>query len=120
MPPDHFLARIVEQRRGGDVPRGAVNAFERAVEEAIAPAHGMAAIADLVEIGVERSGGDLMQQRLPDMREVAIDQDDVVLFAAVFAAEPPHQLEPASASAHHDNLRLLVAHAGPLNSVKQS
>ena len=55
---------------------------ERAEEEAVAPAMAVAAIADLVEIGVERSGRDLVQQRLPDMGAVAFDQDDVVALAA--------------------------------------
>ena len=65
----------------------AVDACQRAEEEAIAPAVAVAAVADLVEIGVERSGRDLVQQRLPDVGAVALDEDDVVALATIFRAE---------------------------------
>jgi hypothetical protein len=90
---DQLAAILVEQRRDPDLAPVAIDAVQRAEEEAIAPAMAMAAIADLVEIGVERSGRDLVQQRFPDMRAVALDQDDVVVFAAIFRAEPPRELK---------------------------
>ena len=71
-------------------------ALERAEEEAVAPAMAVAAVADFVEIGVERTGRDFVQQRLPDMGAVLFDQDDVVPLAAEARAEAPHQLETAA------------------------
>jgi hypothetical protein len=51
-----------------DRARFAIDAFEGAVEEPVAPAMAVAGVDDFVEIGVQRTGRDLVQQRLPDMR----------------------------------------------------
>ena len=93
---------------GGEADRlgPAVDTFQAALKEAVAPARAVSAIADLVEIGVKRSGGDLVQERLPDVAEVLVDQDDVVALAPVFRAEPADQFKPARASADDDNLGL--------------
>ena len=50
---DDFGTVLVENRRDDDLLRGAINAFERAIEIAIAPAKGMAAIADFIKIGIQ-------------------------------------------------------------------
>ena len=54
----------------------------------------VAAIADLVEIGVERTGRHFVQQRLPDMGAVLLDQDDVVLLAPELRAQPAASSSP--------------------------
>ena len=108
---DQLGAVVVEQRRDLDFTPVAIDAGEGATEEAIAPAMAVAAIADLVEIGVQRSGSDLVQQRLPDVGAVAFDQDDVVALAAIFRAELAGQLEPGRAASDDDDLRLSVCHS---------
>src|ERR1700761_5347113 len=93
MPPHDLDAVLSHHRRQADLPLGAVYAFQRALEEAIAPAMAMAAVADLVEVRIQRAGGDLMEQRLPDVGRVPLHQDDVVVFAAETSAETPHELQ---------------------------
>jgi hypothetical protein len=83
---DHLAPGIVLDRREMDLARVAVDRIQRAVEIAIAPAMVVTAKADLVEIGVERAGRDLMQQRLLDMRAVAVDDNDIEPFAPVACA----------------------------------
>jgi hypothetical protein len=74
----HDLAPVlVLDRRDQQMPRIPVNAVHRAIEKPIAPGMTVAAIAHLVQIGVQRTGGHLVQQRLPDMGAVLFDQDDV-------------------------------------------
>ena len=48
----------------------------------------------------------LVQQRLPDMRAVSLDQDDVEMLAAEGCAEPGDQLQSAGAATDHHDLRL--------------
>ena len=54
---------------------------------------------------------DLMQQRLPDMRQIPVDQDDVVLLAPILGAELADEFQSARAAAHDNDLRLLIRHA---------
>ena len=105
---DQLAPILVLHRRKADGLGRAVDPVETALEEAIAPAIAVAAIADLVEIGVERASSDFMQQRLPDVAEVLVDQNDVVLLAPELRAQPAHQLQPACASADDNNLGLAV------------
>src|SRR6185437_5730557 len=109
MAPDQLGAVLVEQRRDDDLLGLAVDRLQRAEEEAVAPAVGVAAVADLVQIGVEGAGGDLVQQRLPDMGAVALDEDDVERLLAEPVAEPAHQLEPTGAAADDYDLGFHVA-----------
>ena len=67
-------------------------------------------VPDLVEIGVERTGRDLVQQRLPDVGAMAVDEENVdVGTAPVSASQPGGELEPAGTSANDDDLRHRVA-----------
>ncbi|BCH16768.1 hypothetical protein MesoLjLa_36190 [Mesorhizobium sp. L-2-11] len=52
----------------------------------------VAAIANLVKIGVERSSRNLMKKRLPDMGVVPLDKDDVEILTAEPRSEPSHKL----------------------------
>lgn len=61
----------IQQRRDDALAVLPVNALQGALEVAITPAVGTGAMANLVEVGAERSGGHLVQERLPDMRAVA-------------------------------------------------
>ena len=54
-----------------------IDAFQRAIEEAVAPAMAMAAITDFVQIGVERARRHFVQQRLPHMRLMRLDKNDI-------------------------------------------
>ena len=119
---DELGAVVVEQRREDHFARLAVDSFEGAVEEAIAPAMAVAAIADFVEVGVERPGGDLVQQRLPDVGAVALDQDDVVPLATVARAELADEFEPAGAAADNYDLGLagLPVHRCPDHITRQT
>ena len=108
MAADDFAAIVIEDRRDDDLLRRAVDAFQRAIEIAIAPAIGMAAIADFIEIGIERAGGDFVEQRLPDMGGVAIDEDDVEIIARQMPAELGDKLQPAGAATDDDDLGLFA------------
>jgi hypothetical protein len=66
----------------------------------------MGAIADLIEIGIETAGSDFMQQRLPDVAGVAIDEDDVEIAPAEMAGELADKLKAAGTTADNDNLGL--------------
>jgi len=106
VPGDQLAAVLVQHRRDHDLARRRIDALQRAEEEAIAPAMAMAAIADLIQIGVERTRCDLVEQRLPDMRAVPVDQDDVVGAAAEPRTQPPRKLKPARAPANDHDLGL--------------
>ena len=107
---DQLGAVLVEDRRDDDLPRLSVYRLQRSVEEAVAPAIGVAAIADLVHIGVERAGRHLVQQRLPDVGAVALHQDDVELAAAQLGAEATNEFEPSGPAPDDHDLGL---HLGP-------
>jgi hypothetical protein len=68
VPADDFAAVFIGDRGDDDFLGGAVDGFQRAIEIAIAPAIGVAAIADFIEVGIERASGDFVEQRLPDVR----------------------------------------------------
>ena len=68
-------------------------------------------VSDLVEVGVERAGRDLVQQRLPDMGAVTVDEENVDFGTApIPAPQLRGELEPAGASADDDDLRPGVGH----------
>jgi len=105
---DQLAAILIEQWRDNDLALVTVDAFECSKKEAIAPAVAVAAIADLVEIGVERSGRDFVEQGFPDMRAVAFHEDDVVPLPPIFRTEPPRELKPARAAADDHNLNFAL------------
>ncbi|GGJ05433.1 hypothetical protein GCM10009083_22870 [Halopseudomonas pertucinogena] len=64
---------------------------------------GLSQVVELVIGTVERAGGHLMQQRLPDMGEMRIHQGDMRLaFSAQGAAEPGSQFQTTRAAAYDD------------------
>ena len=107
----HQLRAIhVQEGRDDDLAVGAVDALQGALEVAIAPAVGVGAVTDLIEVGVQRAGGDFVEQGLPDMGPVALKQDDVELLAAIARAQPGRELQPAGTASDDDNLDLQPAH----------
>jgi hypothetical protein len=62
------------------------------------------AIANLVQVSVERSGCDLMQERFPDMGLVPLDEDHVVSIPAQLGAKPPYELEPSGSASYNNDL----------------
>ncbi len=109
----HQLAAIlITDRRDHDLAIVTVDPFQRAEEEAVAPAIAMAAIADFIEIGVQGAGGHLMQQRLPDVGAVLLDQDDVEMLAPIGRAQLGRQLQPRRPAAHYDDLDLALSRIG--------
>jgi hypothetical protein len=61
VPSDQFAAVLVKQWRDSYLPTLAIDAFQSAVKEAISPAVAVTAIADLVEVGVERTSRHLVE-----------------------------------------------------------
>ena len=60
-------------------------------------------IAQFVAIGIERAGGDLVQQRLPQMRIAAVDQSHFDSgIASMAIAQASREFKPARAAADHD------------------
>ena len=108
----HQLRAVhVQEGRDDHLAVGAVYALEGALEVAIAPAVGMGAVTDLIEVCIQRAGGDFVEQGLPDMRPVALKQDDVELLAAIACPQPGCELQPAGSASDDDNLDLQPAHS---------
>jgi hypothetical protein len=64
------------------------------------------AIADLIQVGVERSGCDFMQERFPDVGSILLDENHVVSIPAQLVAKPSHEFEPAGSAAYDYDLGL--------------
>ncbi len=107
-------ALLVLERRDLDLARLRVDGAHHAVEVAIAPAEAVGAIADLVDIGIERACRHFVQQRLPDMGLVAVHQDDIMAPAPEALAELGRQLQPGRPAAHDHDLRLQGEHVSLL------
>src|SRR5258708_5496078 len=104
---DDLGAIFVKDGRDDDLAGFSVDRFQRTLEESIAPAIGMAAIADPVEIGIEGAARPLMQQGLPDRRLAATPQEDIEFLAGQRGPQARDELEPACPAANHDDLDLL-------------
>src|SRR5271155_5089884 len=76
------------------------------MEEPVAEAITVITIAYFIQIGVQRPGGDLMKQRLPDMSPILVHQNDVVSRASITGAEPGHKFQPTRSASDYDDLRL--------------
>ena len=64
-------------------------------------------VIEVVRVGVHPAGGDLVQQRLPDVRRVAVDQRHLhAPVAAVAVAQLGRERQAARASADDDNAML--------------
>jgi len=103
---DDFAPPIVRDRGEPDAAPVPVDAGQRSIEVAISPAVAVAAIAHFVEVRIQRSGGDLVQQRLPDMRAVAVDKDDVVMLAPIVRAQLGRQFQSRRSAADDHDLGL--------------
>ena len=85
---------------------GAVEADQLADAVAEMVPVGLGQIVQRVVVEVHAAGGDLVQQRLPQMGARLVDQRDLGLAAlAQLVAEAGHQLEPAGAAADDDDPR---------------
>jgi hypothetical protein len=74
-----------------DLSRLPVDCLETAQEEAVSPSMPVTAIADLIQVGVERSGCDFMQERFPDVGSILLDENHVVSIPAQLVAKPPYE-----------------------------
>ena len=72
-----YLGAVVDDGGDDHLPGIPVDGFQISVEIAVFPAVSVAAVAHLIEIGIKGSGGDLMEQRLPNVGPVSLDKDDV-------------------------------------------
>ena len=83
-----------------------VDVLQGAEKEPEAPAMTVRPVPDFVEIGVEGAGRHFVQQRLPDVGAIAVDEENV---DAGVAPKPPselrRELEPAGAASDDDDLR---------------
>ena len=84
----------------------AVEAGHLAVAELEAVPVALRLIFELVAVDVHAAGGDLVQQRLPDVRARALDERDLApcRLRAELVAEPRRELEPAGAAADDDDV----------------
>ena len=99
-----LLTIFVKNRRYDHLSVSPINRLQTAIKEPIAPTVPVASIPDLIHIGIQRSGRDLVQQGFPNMGLVALDQDDVIAVPAKSSPQPTHQFQPASPTADDDNL----------------
>ena len=68
-------------------------------------------VPDFVEIGIERAGRDFMQQRLPDVGAMTVDEENVdVGVAPVSASQFRGKLQASGASPDNDDLRHSIRH----------
>lgn len=101
---NQFNAILVHQCGQADPLAGAIQALHAAeLEFEVVPLR-LGDVVQLVLGGVERAGGDFVQQGFPDVGEVGVDQGDLGLAAFTQgAAETGGELQPAGAAADdHD------------------
>ena len=99
-----FAAILVVCRSEVNALVGAVDADHLAIAILEAVPVPLRLIGQLMAPGVHASGGDFVQQRLPDMRACPIDERDLGLaFSAELIAELRCKLEPAGAAADNDD-----------------
>src|SRR5690606_4048751 len=100
----HQLAAFLIQRgRQADLSGRPIQSLEAAeLEFEVIPLR-LGQTVELVIGTVERAGCHLVQQRLPDMREMRVHQGDMRLaFPAQGTAEPGSQFQTTRAAAHDD------------------
>ncbi len=73
-PRDDFVAAFVDDRRHGDLAALAIEAFQGAAAEIEMMPARLGEVVELVRVDIHASGGDLVQQGLPQMCLVSIDQ----------------------------------------------
>lgn len=110
---------FIDQWRQENLACVMIDALESAVEKAIAPTVTMAAITNFIEICVQRPCRNFMEQRLPNMCAVLLDEDDVVPLAPEPLAQASNQLEAARPTANHYNLSFALHARPPFGAVDQ-
>jgi hypothetical protein len=65
-------------------------------------------VAGLVVPGTDQSNRDLMQTRLPEVRGVPVDQNDVSLVPAETTTQASRELETAGATTNNDDTRSIA------------
>jgi len=102
---DHLLAAVIADRADGDLAAHAIEPLERAEREGeVMPAR-LREVVELVLVDVHAARRHLVQQRLPDVRPVAVDERHPGAAPAPQAvAELRRELEPARATADDDDL----------------
>ena len=109
---------LVDEGRHAHHAPSAVDAGQRAEPKDEAVPIGLRQVVDLVHAEIHAAGGDLVQQRLPQMRATAVDQRDVSLAAsAELVAQPGDKLEPACPAADDDNAMRTLGHGLPVRPV---
>ena len=106
-PPGHQLgaARIADRVEHDLAPRP-IEAAHLAELEAEAVARRMREVVEAIGLDRQRAGRDLVQQRLPDVGQRAVDERDARPLAAPEPiAEPGREHEPAGAAAHDHDAR---------------
>ena len=96
----------------------AIDSVHAPQEEAVVPAMAVSAVADFVEIGIERPRRHFVQERFPYVRAIALYQNNVMMRSAVVEPEPTHELQAACAATDYDDLGFL--HCGYADSMALS
>jgi hypothetical protein len=66
------------------------------------------AVADFIHVRIEGTGRNFMQKRLPDVGAIAIDEDNVVVFAPITGAKPASKFKPAGTTTDDYDLCFLL------------
>ena len=105
---------IVVHWRNRNLAALPVDVLQSAEEESKPRSMTVRPVPDFVEIGIERAGRDFMQQRLPDVGAMTVDEEDVdVGVAPVSASQLRGELQPPRSSADHHDLRHSIRHVTP-------
>src|SRR5262249_24823937 len=108
----HLAALVVEVAGDAHHATGAVDTDQAAEAEGEAVPVRLGEVVDLLHSEIEAAGGDLVQQRLPQVGPAPVDPRDMRPAAlAQPVAEPRYQLEPAGPSADHDDAMQMIGHA---------
>ncbi len=108
-------ALVVAHRGDLHLALRAVEALERAEREGEAVPARLREVVELVGVHVHAARGDLVQQRLPEVRARAVDEGHVgAALAAEAVAQARGELQAAGAAAHHDDaVRRARVHLSP-------
>src|SRR5690606_23748607 len=107
---DEFSVRV--DGRHSDLPLVAIEALEGAMAEDEPMPACEREVVDLIRAGIHAARCHLVQQRLPDMRLVSVDERDVGPRVAAELRWPDGELQPAGAAADDDCARPIIASLG--------
>jgi hypothetical protein len=106
--PDNLSAVLVENWRDHDLTCLPIDCLKAAEKEAVSPPMPVTAIADLIQVRIERSGCDLVQERFPDVGLASLDEDHVESLPTQLGTKPPHKLEAAGPTSDNNDLGLHI------------